>query len=279
MPSTVLKSCLDEMALDRNENPFDESDDEDGKPKAAKKTESSGDPHAGTLAFKAGRNANTCLYYVDHTKQKNNGDGLEPDQRNALFGDFAKAQADESDLKASLQRMTAETTQMLSEPTNEEASATLEVQEAVMSSLRDQLEAARKLKVNEKHKKQTKKRIDGMVAQWRKRKRLCMDFLIAMEESTEGTISAKKCLSGDGQIDIESDENAIAGAFAYGKRKRSVSGQPTKKTKVAKGLSGSSSKTQEPKSIVGGLKADETFVAVKLDALGSVCRVYLDHDE
>ena len=278
MPSTVLKSCLDEMALDRNENPFDESDDEEDEPKAAKKTESTGDPHAGTLAFKAGRNANTCLYYVDHTKQKNNGNGLEPDQRNDLLRDFAETQAVESDLKASLQRMTAETTQLLSEPTNEEASATLEVQEAAMSTLRDQLETARELKVNEKHKKQTKKRIDGMVAQWRKRKRLCMDFLITMEESTEGTISAKKCLSGDGQIDIESDETAIAGALAYGKRKRFGSGLPTKK-KIAKGLSGSTSRAQDQKSVAGGLTADEVFVAVKLDALGGVCRVYLDDDE
>jgi hypothetical protein len=268
------------MALDRNENPFDESDDdEDEKPKAAKKSESSGDPHAGSLAFKAGRNANTCLYYVDHTKQKNNGDGLEPDQRNALSGDFAKAQADETGLKASLQQLIAETVQLLSEPTNEEANTVLEVQESAMSDVRTQLEAARKLTVNEKHKKQTKKRIDGMVAQWRKRKRLCMDFLITMEESTEGTVSVKKCLSGDGQIDIESDETAITGALAYGKKKRSRSGPPTKTMKVAKGLTGSSSKAQESKSLAGGLTADATFVAVKLDAMGSVCRVYLDTDE
>jgi hypothetical protein len=280
VPSPVLKSCLDEMALDKNENPFDESDnEEDEKPKVAKKSESSGDPHAGSLAFKAGRNTNTCLYYVDHTKQKNNGDGLESDQRNTLSGDFAKAQADEASLRVSYMRMTAETAQLLSEPTNEEASTVLEVQESAMGEVHDQLESARKLKVNEKHKKQTKKRIDGMVAQWRKRKRLCMDFLITMEESTEGTVSVKKCLAGDGQIDIESDESAITGALAYGKKKRSRPGPPTKKMKIAKVLTDSSSRAEESKSLVGGFTADETFVAVKLDALGSVCRVYLDTDE
>ena len=265
------------MALDRNENPFDESDDEDSEPKATKKSKpSSDDPYASSLAFKAGRNANTCLYFVDHTKQKNNGDGLEPDQRNQLACDSAKADADHLALSASLQRMTAEATQLLSEPTNEEASATLELQESAMKSIRDQLEDARKLKINEKHKKQTKKRIESMAAQWRKRKRLCMDFLITMEESTEGTLTVKKCLAGDGQIEIDSDESAIAGALAYGKKKRSR--PPAKKMKVSKNLAGLGAKPQESHSLAAGLEADASFVAVQLDAMGQVCRVHLEDE-
>jgi hypothetical protein len=270
--------CLDEMALDNSENQFFESDDEDDAPtKAKKSSETSGDQQY-ALAFKAGRNANSSLYYVDHTKQKNNGNGLESNLRNALASDLAKTQEEESILKAKLQSMTKETAQLLSEPTNEEATAAVEQQESEMNEIRDQLEAARKLKCNEKIKKTTKKRIESFAAQWRKRKRLTMEFLISMEESTEGTISAKKCLAGDGQIDIESDESAIKNAIAYGKKKRSMASRPpAKKMKLSKGLGKTTGQAEQ--SLTSGLTADVNFVAVRLDASGQVARVYLGDDE
>jgi len=146
VPSPILKSCLDDMALDNSENQFYDSDDEDDAPKKAKKADS-GDPYAGLLSFKAGRSVNASVYYVDHSKQKNNGNGLEPDHRNELASNLAKAQEEESTLKATLQSMTKETAQLLSEPTNEEATATLARQEAEMVEIRDQLEQARALKV------------------------------------------------------------------------------------------------------------------------------------
>lgn len=138
------------MALDKSENQFyDSDDDEDDAPiKAKKKSDAPGDEYAGSLAFKGGRNANSSLYYVDHTKQKNNGDGLLPDDRNDLVNKLAQAQEEASVLKAQLQSMAKETTQLLSEPTNEEATAALEKQESEMNDIREQLEAARQLKVS-----------------------------------------------------------------------------------------------------------------------------------
>jgi small-conductance mechanosensitive channel len=282
VPSVVLKMALDEMALDNRENQFYDSDDEDDDaPKKAKKKsdDSSDDQYDGSLSFKAGRNANSSLYYVDHTKQKNNGNGLEPDQRNELINNLARAQEEESVLKAQLQSMTKETAQLLSEPTNEEATATLERQEAEMNDIRDQLESARQLKVNEKHKKTAKRRIENLTQQWRKRKRLCMDFLIQMEDSTEGTITAKKCLSGDGQIDIESDESAIKNAIAYGRKKRTMASRPMpKKKKVSKGLSGKTTGL-DTESLTSGLTPDPNFVAVRLNSAGQAERVYIGDDE
>eukprot|EP00957_Ditylum_brightwellii_P103954 7920896-Ditylum_brightwellii.AAC.1 len=63
-----------------------------------------------------------------------------------------------------------------------------------MSELRGKLDNARELVVNEKRKRQIQKKVGVMTAHWRKRRRLCMDFLMMMEESTEGTVSVKKCL-------------------------------------------------------------------------------------
>lgn len=118
-----------------------------------------------------------------------------------------------------------------------------------------------------------------MATQWRKRKRICMDFLIMMEESTEGTVSAKKCLAGDGQIDLESDETAIKNMIAYGNKKRSMTSRPVKKAKVSKSLGGKTTGLPSSETLTSGLTADANFVAVRLDSSGQVERVYLAGDE
>ena len=268
VPSPILKSCLDSMALDKADagNPFDGSDDEDDKKASSTDSKASSDPFAGSLAFKAGKSANSTLYYVDYNKAKN-GNGLDLEERNELLTAVAAAQAKETALKTSINRMTAETKKLLQEPTNEEATARLEAETPALADLQSQVEEARKLQVNEKHKKQVKRRIDNMTAQWRKRRRICMDFLIAMEENTDGTISAKKCLAGDGQIEIDSDEVVAKHALEFAKKKRN---KPMIHKKRALGAK----KQSAPK----GILADEAFVAVKLSSAGTVERVYLDDD-
>ena len=39
-----------------------------------------------------------------------------------------------------------------------------------------------------------------MGSTWRKRKRSCMEFLMNMEEATDGKVDVKKCLKGDGAV-------------------------------------------------------------------------------
>lgn len=246
---------------------FVDSDDEEkqAKPKKA----DSNDPYAGSLVFKSAKVANASIYYVDYSKTKNNGNGLEPHARNELAAALANARAEEEALKDQIKQANALATQLHSEPTNEEAVKHLEVEEASLAELQAQVEEARKLRVNEKEKLQLKRRIEAMAAHWRDRRRICMDFLISMEETTEGTISVKKCLAGDGQIDIESDEVVAKNAVEYAKKKRSshatstVRGlvRPAKKAKL----------TENSTSL-----ADESFVAVLLDSQGTVKRVYVD---
>ena len=139
------------MALDNKENQFYDSDDEDEAPKKkAIKSEPLDESFTGALLFKGGRNPNSSLYYVDQTKLKNMGDGLEPHARNELASDLAKDQEQKSVLGSNCQGITKETVQLLSEPTNEEADAMLEQQEPAMI---DHSQAARRISSNEVQRK------------------------------------------------------------------------------------------------------------------------------
>jgi hypothetical protein len=272
VPSPVLSACLQDMALDKHDdkNPFADSDDEEELKEDTTTTE----PYAGSLLFKPGRNQASNLYYVDHTKLK----GMDREQREALAQNTANATAEEGALKDTLKTTLGKAAQLLSEPTNEEATLRHETEEAAMKDLDENLETARKLKVNENHKQKTKKRIQNMAAQWRARKRLCVDFLISLEENTDGAVTVKKCLANDGQICLDSDDSVAKAAvkFAKDKRSRNIKGGLKGRKKggtMSRGLS-KGSLSSESDSL-----ADESFVAVKLDSQNSVCRVHVDEQE
>jgi hypothetical protein len=288
----VLRACLNEMALDKaSENVFDDSDDED-KPASKKKAQpSSTEPYEGSLCLKAGKTAGTSLYYVDHTKLKNNGDGLDSEEKNTLYSEVAKSNAEKDALQAKIKEDNVITTKLHSEPTNEEAIARLETEEATLSKLQTSVEDSRQLKGNEKIKAQLKRRIEKMAAEWRKRRRITMDFLVTIEEMTDGTVSRKKCLAGDGQIELDSDENVNACTVAYAKKKMAKSGGPVgrdaasmlgKRSRSAGG--GTVVATKNKKSAPGDSSTlnpppgDENFVAVALDSQGRVQRIYLEDD-
>lgn len=81
-----------------------------------------------------------------------------------------------------------------------------------------------------------------------------------MEESTEGTISLKKCLKGEGALEIDSDEAAIKGAMTFAQRKR---------PNVSRGsLSGGGKNGAEN-------ERPDHFIGVMLNALGKPERVFL----
>lgn len=217
------------MALDHfvKESQFFDSDDENDDPKPSTKSGKSSqgniipsDVYAGSLCLKKGRNVNTTLYYVDYTKQFNNGNGLLPEDRNELFSKHAGADAEKSSTENKIKYLSSEANVLLSQPTNIDLTSILESLDAEVVDLRSQMEVAYSFKDNEKIRMQIRKKIDVMQAQWRKRKRLCMDFLREMEEITEGSISMKKSLSGDGPIELESDESAIKGSILFNQKKR-----------------------------------------------------------
>ena len=86
-----------------------------------------------------------------------------------------------------------------------------------------------------------------------------------MEESTEGTISLKKCLKGEGVLEIESDEAAIKGAIVFAQRKR---------PKVSRGVNGGKSGVKIGGE-TAGVSPDENFIGVQLGAQGRPERVFV----
>jgi hypothetical protein len=278
VPSPVLKACLDDMALDGAEDGkvFADSDDEDEadakKSKAVNKKRDTDDPYTGSLIFKSVKWSSGGLYYVDHSKLKNGGNGLSFDERSNLESESAQTVFEIQTLTTSLEALNGTVKKLRSEPTNLELVQLLESEEADCTALRENVIAARKLKVNEKLLQQTKIRIASMTAQWRKRRRLCMDFLISLEEITDGSITAKKCLSTGEPIEIDSDESASKAAVEMGvkKRARAASGSKTISAKRHK----SDSHAESAESL-----GDDTLVAVILDGQGCVQRVHLPDEE
>lgn len=218
------------MALDHfnPESQFADSDDEDeGRTKKSKtaaalvNSNQKGDEFAGSLKLKLGRNANTSLYFVEYSKLYNSGNGLLPQDKNDLLCAQQKAKSELDDLNSKEKNMKLDTKVLLKQPVNADTLDLLETKEAENSRLREEVEECAHYKDNSKKCKLMKKKVETMLAQWRRRKRNCLEFLDMMEEATDGTISTKKCISGDGQMDIDSDEAVIKGQIAYIKQKRS----------------------------------------------------------
>ena len=200
VPSPFLKSCLEEMVID-TAGGDDGSDDEDDKPKKSKKSKKGGDGGGGnggdpsttdSLRIKSGRNANNVLYFTNHDKSVNGGNGLPPDERNELIGAEQKSAQDLQASRDNLKAIQNLTTKLLSEPTNQDANDRITKEEKVLTDLKASVEESRQYAGNEKKREQTKKRIRDLADVWWKRRRMCNEFLQGMEDATEGTISVKK---------------------------------------------------------------------------------------
>ncbi len=243
-------------------NIFEDSDGEEdtkGSPSSENK-----EPYSASLVFKVGKNLSTNLYFTDYTKVK----GMERLEQETLMTDLATAKAEQKSIKANLNSTREVTSKLLAEPTNEELTLKLEAAEKNVQELEEKIVEARKLKVNEKHKEKTKKRIENMAAQWRQRRRSCLEFLTTMEENTDGAVSRSKCLKGDGQIAIDSDEAVAKAAIEHAKEKRdraAKGGLQRRKSLSAIRAVGKGGSTV-------GLESN--VVAVTLDAQLNIVRIY-----
>ena len=265
IPDYILNKCLEEMALNKNTgDPFAR---ENGRDDEDTETEDEGpinntkaiDKYKSSLLKKVGRNNNTTLYYVNYNKLENNGNGLVPEERNILIAAVQKSDLEKQTLLNELKKIDETTKKLLSEPTNKETDVMIEAEERNINTMKESIESLRTYAVNEITRKKIIKRIDEVSSQWRKRRKICTDFLILMEESTDGTVSMKKCLAGAGQVYLEGDEFAI---------KEAITSAKYKKQKYKR------SKHDNQASIEA--RPTETFLGVKLDSLGKVTRVHLD---
>ena len=238
---------------------------------------------SGTLHLKIGANSSSTLYFVDQTKLSNNGDGLDSNDKNDLLEMIEKTKLNKEDLETMLKNLSSETKKLLSEPQNCDLNVSLDKVEETQKLLKDDLEKAQEYKCNDNHRKKLRKAIEKMSSFWRKRKQICKGFLFMMEETTEGTVSMKKCMSGDGQIEIDSDENTIIGATAFTKKMiaRNLSTSPSREKRPhhsTRLIAGPNKRQKLNLGEFSDYDADTQFVGVKLNQRGFVERVYMETD-
>ena len=165
--------------------------------------------HTDSIVVKAGRNTSNTLYYMNQSRLENDGNGIKPERKNALVASVQTGK-EETSVKVHLIRAIHDNIAILShEPLNQELKEQLPLEEELVQQLQNDVINARKFKVNETKAKSFKRKIESGSNEWRNRKRLCIDFLNQMEDWTEGVVATKKCLSGSGQIEIESDEVVV----------------------------------------------------------------------
>jgi hypothetical protein len=252
---------------DSDDEREDASDDETKKSKRNKTASSESrnqDPYESSICVKEGRNASVTLYYVDQNKLFNNGDGLLADSRDSLIANHEQAKAKLEHLNLQLTDTLSQTAVLLAQPTNAAADTQLEEYESLVQQLSDELSSSQSFISNEKRRKQILKSIECMAANWRSRKRLTLDFITMMEEITDGTISIKKSLAGDGPLDIDSDEAVLKAAKVFASKKRSHGSMVSSSNRL-QSVDGKKRKES------GG---NETFVGVMLCPRGFVKRVF-----
>jgi hypothetical protein len=106
-----------------------------------------------------------------------------------------------------------------------------------------------------------------MTSHWRKRKKLCHEFLVNMEELSDGSISRKKALNGDGALALDSDEQAVKATLELHRNKRQKLTLSGKAERRGAGCGKSEGSLSNP-----------NFVAVILDSQHQAQRVYLDEE-
>ena len=218
---------------------------------SATTTKTKEDEYTATIYQKVGRNPNTTLYYLNQSKLSNNGNGMLSNERNNILNLLQKSNEKVQEQSMIIQSINDKICILLSQPFNNDLNHLLPIEERNMKNLYNDIEYATKWNVNESRRTMTKRKIDNMINIWKKRKRLCIDFLNMMEDCTEGIVSTKKCLSGHGQIEIESDEMVVKQA------KASFHASSSRKKCMTQKCSSVSDR-------VGGPQASEAFIGVML---------------
>lgn len=234
---------------------------------SSKTTDKNNDQFHGTIYRKMGKNSSTTIYYMNQSTLHNHGDGLDIDERNDLNVSIQKANEIMMEKTNYVRHIQETTVQLLSEPLNKDIASLLPSEESSVITLSNDVNEAMKYKANESKCRTIKRKIETTSKVWKKRKQICIDFLNTMDECTEGTISAKKCLAGNGQIDIESDDVILKQA------KESFHARRNKKMRLITGHSSGGVGSSD----VGPLPS-ESFVGVMLGANGGVQRISIEQN-
>ena len=184
------------------------------------KNEKSKDQYGNSILVKVGKNTKNTLYYINQSLLENDGNGSKPCDRSKKESAFQRQKVELNKILLSLQNTTRETEKLCSEMKNEKLSKMTHALMGEISLLEKDRDAANVYARNKNHRIAIQKGIHTLADHWRKRKRKCVAFLSMMEECSDGIITVKKCLSGNGHINLESDEGIVKDALSGRKRAR-----------------------------------------------------------
>ena len=105
--------------------------------------------------------------------------------------------------------MQSEAEKLESQPKNDALDAIIEEKEQELRELDEDVKHAKAFFTDAKTRAKIVRALDQIVAEWKKRKSKCLSALTLLDSASDGTISLKKCLKGDGQMVIESDEATV----------------------------------------------------------------------
>ena len=235
VPAPVLKSCLDEMSVNVQKSSSCGSNDDLSKSRflgnCGKKFKTD-NMCAQALFIKVGRNSASTLYFVDYSKLDNSGNGISTESRNNLISDVEQSSSELQALEIERKIIYSETEKVLSELTNEKIHMELHHIEAANRELLSRLDHYRVFSNNKKERKRIQGGIDTSLMHWKKRRSKCIEFLCLIEECTEGSVNKKKCIAGDGKIEIESDDAVAHSAVQFAKHHPQSLQRATKRAKM-----------------------------------------------
>jgi len=122
--------------------------------------------------------------------------------------------------------------------------------EAELAALRGVVENARETLVDDGSSAKVKAAKLFYVKEWMVRKKKCIGALDIVESMSDGAISKKRVLNGDGPIEVEGDERHVRNAVAAAKAPKKLG---SKKRKLASGA-----------AAMSGGGGDSDFVAIRL---------------
>jgi hypothetical protein len=151
--------------------------------------------------LKEGRSISSSLYYADYSKVPL----LTHDGQNDLAAKIEIALSDQASLGSKLRQLVNLTTMLTAQPTNSELDIRLQFQSRELVDINSKVACMAKFAGNVAKRKRLTRATDLYLSAYTKRKRMCKMFLETMEDCSDGVINVKKCMSGQGQIEIEPD--------------------------------------------------------------------------
>lgn len=196
VPSPILKFCLDEMSIISS---ISDKDNVDPCKHLTEITEN-------TLFSKLSRHSNSTLYFANYSTLKNDGNGLSMQDRGKLEASLHQTIESVKQIQARQANIMLDVQKLLLTPKNAEVDVMLSNCQSDVKRLNERLELYRTFEDNGRKRKIILSNINHFASHWKKRRHICMEVLNMLQDCTEGAISVKKCLSGAGQIEIDSDE-------------------------------------------------------------------------